>query len=71
MNTSPEGLVTVFLCGDIMTGRGIDQILPHPSDPRIYEPVVTDARTYVPRRGSKRSDPGAGRAVVHLGRCSG
>jgi poly-gamma-glutamate synthesis protein (capsule biosynthesis protein) len=43
----PEGLVTVFLCGDVMTGRGIDQILPHPSDPRIYEEVVSDARTYI------------------------
>ena len=30
-----------------MTGRGIDQILPHPSPPRIYEPVVRDARMYV------------------------
>jgi poly-gamma-glutamate capsule biosynthesis protein CapA/YwtB (metallophosphatase superfamily) len=47
MNATGEGLITIFLCGDIMTGRGIDQILPHPSDPRIYEPVVSDARTYV------------------------
>jgi len=47
MNATGEGLVTVFLCGDVMTGRGIDQILPHPSDPRIYELVVSDARTYV------------------------
>lgn len=30
-----------------MTGRGIDQILPHPSDPRIYEDDVRDARAYV------------------------
>lgn len=37
----------LFLCGDVMTGRGIDQILPHPSDPSIYEPYVRDARTYV------------------------
>jgi len=26
---SKQRLVTVFLCGDVMTGRGIDQILPH------------------------------------------
>jgi len=26
-------LVTMFLCGDVMTGRGVDQILPHPGDP--------------------------------------
>lgn len=24
--------VVVFLTGDVMTGRGIDQILPHPGD---------------------------------------
>ena len=30
-----------------MTGRGIDQILPHPGDPQLRESVVTDARTYV------------------------
>jgi poly-gamma-glutamate synthesis protein (capsule biosynthesis protein) len=44
---SGQRLVTVFLCGDVMTGRGIDQILPHPSDPWIYERFVQDARTYV------------------------
>jgi poly-gamma-glutamate synthesis protein (capsule biosynthesis protein) len=38
---------TVFLCGDVMTGRGIDQILAHPSGPRLYEPAVDDARQYV------------------------
>jgi poly-gamma-glutamate capsule biosynthesis protein CapA/YwtB (metallophosphatase superfamily) len=38
--------VTIFLCGDIMTGRGIDQVLPHPSPPRIHEPYVIDAREY-------------------------
>lgn len=30
-----------------MTGRGIDQILPHPGDPRLYEAYVRDARDYV------------------------
>jgi poly-gamma-glutamate synthesis protein (capsule biosynthesis protein) len=39
--------VTVFLCGDVMTGRGVDQALPHPGDPRIHEPFVDDAREYV------------------------
>ena len=37
----------IFACGDLMTGRGIDQILRHPSDPRIFEDCVTDARDYV------------------------
>ncbi|MFD6225340.1 CapA family protein [Streptomyces sp. NPDC060232] len=39
--------VTVCLAGDVMLGRGVDQILPHPGDPRLAEPWVTDARSYV------------------------
>lgn len=39
--------ITLFLCGDVMTGRGIDQILPYPSRPHLYEQSVTDARGYV------------------------
>jgi poly-gamma-glutamate capsule biosynthesis protein CapA/YwtB (metallophosphatase superfamily) len=39
--------LTLFLCGDVMSGRGVDQILPHPSDPTIHEPYVHDAREYV------------------------
>jgi poly-gamma-glutamate capsule biosynthesis protein CapA/YwtB (metallophosphatase superfamily) len=42
-----EKTVTLFLCGDVMTGRGIDQVLPCPSDPRIHESFVKDARDYV------------------------
>lgn len=38
---------TLFLCGDVMLGRGIDQILPSPGDPRLYEPYVRDALDYV------------------------
>lgn len=37
----------LFLCGDVMTGRGIDQILPYPSDPQIFEPYVKDAGDYI------------------------
>jgi poly-gamma-glutamate synthesis protein (capsule biosynthesis protein) len=37
----------VFLCGDVMTGRGIDQVLPHPGNPTLFEPQVRDAREYV------------------------
>lgn len=40
-------VVTLFLCGDVMTGRGIDQILPHPSDPRLCERFVPSALGYV------------------------
>jgi len=39
--------LTLFLCGDVMTGRGIDQILPHPSAPQIFEPVLDSALDYV------------------------
>jgi poly-gamma-glutamate capsule biosynthesis protein CapA/YwtB (metallophosphatase superfamily) len=40
-------LIKMFMCGDIMTGRGIDQVLPYPSDPVLYEPYIKDARQYV------------------------
>src|SRR5438093_915713 len=39
--------IGLFLCGDVMTGRGIDQVLPHPSNPVLYEHWVHDARDYV------------------------
>jgi poly-gamma-glutamate capsule biosynthesis protein CapA/YwtB (metallophosphatase superfamily) len=41
------GLMTLFLCGDVMLGRGVDQILPHPGDPELREGHVSDARSYV------------------------
>lgn len=41
------GAVTLFLCGDVMLGRGIDQILAHPSDPALHENFVRDARRYL------------------------
>ncbi|WP_063040134.1 CapA family protein [Nocardia grenadensis] len=39
--------VTVLLGGDVMLGRGVDQILPHPGSPELREPWVWDARRYV------------------------
>jgi poly-gamma-glutamate capsule biosynthesis protein CapA/YwtB (metallophosphatase superfamily) len=39
--------ICLFLCGDVMTGRGIDQVLPHPGNPVLYESDVRDARAYV------------------------
>jgi len=39
--------VKLFLCGDVMTGRGIDQILGHPGNPRLFERYVDSAREYV------------------------
>ncbi|MEU7828951.1 CapA family protein [Nonomuraea sp. NPDC049129] len=40
-------LVTLCLCGDVMLGRGVDQVLPHPGDPALREPHIDDARVYV------------------------
>ncbi|MDJ1156821.1 CapA family protein [Chelatococcus sp. SYSU_G07232] len=45
--TRTEAAITIFLCGDVMIGRGIDQVLPHPSDPVLYEPCVASATDYV------------------------
>jgi len=39
--------ITIALSGDVMTGRGIDQVLPRPCDPRLYESYVKTARDYV------------------------
>ncbi|WP_334414792.1 MULTISPECIES: CapA family protein [unclassified Bradyrhizobium] len=40
-------LVRLFLCGDVMCGRGIDQVLAHPCSPEIYEHYVRSAEGYV------------------------
>lgn len=42
-----RALVTLFFCGDLMTGRGIDQVLPVSNPPHLFEPYVRDARMYV------------------------
>jgi poly-gamma-glutamate synthesis protein (capsule biosynthesis protein) len=39
--------VTLFMTGDVMTGRGIDQVLPYPGDPVIYEGYMKSAKGYV------------------------
>jgi poly-gamma-glutamate capsule biosynthesis protein CapA/YwtB (metallophosphatase superfamily) len=39
--------VKLFLCGDVMTGRGIDQALPHPVPPVLYESWVKNANQYL------------------------
>jgi poly-gamma-glutamate synthesis protein (capsule biosynthesis protein) len=36
----------LLLCGDVMTGRGIDQVLPGPLNPRIYESFLDSALEY-------------------------
>jgi poly-gamma-glutamate capsule biosynthesis protein CapA/YwtB (metallophosphatase superfamily) len=39
--------VTLLLAGDVMTGRGVDQVLPHPCDPVLYESHIRSAGDYV------------------------
>lgn len=39
--------ITIFMSGDVMTGRGIDQVLLHPSDPLIHESYMKSAKGYV------------------------
>lgn len=41
------GPVTLFLAGDVMIGRGLDQVLPTSVPPALREPHVEDARRYV------------------------
>jgi poly-gamma-glutamate capsule biosynthesis protein CapA/YwtB (metallophosphatase superfamily) len=37
----------LFLCGDVMSGRGVDQVLAQPSSPEIYEDYMRSAEDYV------------------------
>ncbi|MGE0196323.1 MAG: CapA family protein, partial [Methylocystis sp.] len=39
--------VRLFLCGDVMIGRGVDQILPWPCPSKLYEEYVASAEDYV------------------------
>lgn len=48
--------ITLFLCGDVMLGRGIDQALPYPSDPDIYESYVQSAMGYL-KLAQKKNGP--------------
>jgi poly-gamma-glutamate capsule biosynthesis protein CapA/YwtB (metallophosphatase superfamily) len=40
-------VMRLFLCGDVMIGRGIDQMLGFPCDPALHEPQVRSAMEYV------------------------
>ncbi len=42
-----DGVLTLFFCGDVALGRGVDQVLPHPDNPELRECGVDDARSYV------------------------
>jgi poly-gamma-glutamate synthesis protein (capsule biosynthesis protein) len=55
-NIKMDQSLNLFLCGDVMTGRGIDQILPNPNDPLIYEGYLKNAKDYV-KLAEKASGP--------------
>jgi poly-gamma-glutamate synthesis protein (capsule biosynthesis protein) len=46
-NVTGQQHLTLFLCGDVMTGRGVDQILPSPGKPELHETFVKSATEYV------------------------
>ena len=46
-STPADAAIRIFLCGDVMLGRGIDQVLPHPGSPELHESCVGSALDYV------------------------
>jgi poly-gamma-glutamate synthesis protein (capsule biosynthesis protein) len=40
-------VIKLFLCGDVMIGRGVDQVMPQAAGPQLFEPYVDSAETYV------------------------
>jgi poly-gamma-glutamate synthesis protein (capsule biosynthesis protein) len=44
-------MIKLFLAGDVMTGRAIDQILPYPGNPQLFEPDLRSALDYVALAG--------------------
>jgi poly-gamma-glutamate capsule biosynthesis protein CapA/YwtB (metallophosphatase superfamily) len=47
MQPDSRQIIRLFLCGDVMIGRGIDQVLAHPCDPVLHEWYVHSATDYV------------------------
>ncbi len=39
--------ISLFLGGDVMTGRAVDQILSHPGNPALFEPTAKSATFYL------------------------
>ena len=46
-NGKDSAPIVVFMSGDVMLGRAIDQILPYRNDPVLYERYIRDARDYL------------------------
>lgn len=47
MRNSRVATIKLFLAGDVMTGRGIDQIMVAPGDATLHEAYAQDAQDYV------------------------
>jgi poly-gamma-glutamate synthesis protein (capsule biosynthesis protein) len=47
MPDAHDRCITLALCGDLMIGRGIDQLLPDPCPPILYESWARSAEDYV------------------------
>jgi len=64
--------IVLFFCGDVMTGRGIDQILAYPSKPIRYESYMTSVMGYVELvERCEWSHTQAGGPRLHPGECLG
>lgn len=53
-------MVRLFVGGDAMLGRGVDQLLPHPGSPELREEFVPGAQHYARAAGLDPADPPAG-----------
>jgi poly-gamma-glutamate synthesis protein (capsule biosynthesis protein) len=56
----------VFLCGDVMTGRGIDQVLPRPCPPHLYEPSIDSALRYLQLAREELARIGPDARIINL-----
>lgn len=55
---STSNSITLFVCGDVMTGRGVDQVMARPSDPALYESYMKSAVGYMELAESKNGPIG-------------
>jgi poly-gamma-glutamate synthesis protein (capsule biosynthesis protein) len=60
-------VISLVLCSDAMTGKGIDQILEHPGDTTLYEPWVGSAVRYVHPPSRETAHFLAESSTLHLG----
>jgi poly-gamma-glutamate synthesis protein (capsule biosynthesis protein) len=57
--------VRLFLCGDVMTGRGIDQVLPVPCKPHLFEEYMRSAVGYVELAEQESGPIGKGHVAAY------